>query len=246
MMNNVLPFSAAPTRMYGAKPLPLLDPNSSQVTGPIVCYRNPSVVSAGVLGGWDADSAHSFLMGGGGGSLGSSGIGIRGNVNTSLAAAADTWDVSWTDEDQYFVDNVVDSCHTPEEVEQMLPSKWVGYKLTSDSEEALSRVCKLCTALVDKFISLSSDALSDQSTGKWRIHQTMLHRLKAVMELLEACIGEGIPVMKLKDPEFVKACWQRLGESDQEDVMSALAGSSGVGSRSNVFTNKAFGDIDIA
>ena len=205
-LNNVLPHSTAKTRVYGAKPLPMLDPNDALITGPFVSYRNPSAISSGLLAGWDADAARAFL---------------------SFSKPVDCWDVSWGEEDKYFVD-MVHSCSTPEEVEELLPVKWVGYRLASAGgtgavDETLSRVCKLCTALVDKFTFLAQDDNRDQSAAKWRLHQTLLIRLKAVMTLLESSIGEAIPILKLKDPEFVRSCWQRLGDNDRHDVFSTLS-----------------------
>lgn len=214
MSNTVLPFSAAPTRMWGARPLPTLDPHNANISGPTVCYRNTSVVASGLLSGWDADAAHALV---------------------AVPKPLDAWDVSWSEADQYFVDNV-HTCSTPEEVEGLLPVKWVAYKTSSASstngggggDEALGRVCALCTALVDKFIALSQDGASDQTTAKWRLHNALLRRLRAVMELLEASIGEAIPILKLKDAEFVRRCWQRLEDDDRHDVFSALSASAAV------------------
>eukprot|EP00658_Telonema_sp_P-2_P035633 TRINITY_DN25873_c0_g1_i1.p1 TRINITY_DN25873_c0_g1~~TRINITY_DN25873_c0_g1_i1.p1 ORF type:complete len:178 (-),score=64.15 TRINITY_DN25873_c0_g1_i1:17-550(-) len=67
----------------------------------------------------------------------------------------------------------------------------------------------------------SEMCIRDRSTG--RLHQTLLLRLKAVMTLLESSIGEAIPILKLKDPEFVRSCWQRLGDNDRHDVFSTLS-----------------------
>lgn len=211
-MSSVLPHSSAPSRMFGAKPLPLLDHTNANVTGPTVTYRNPSVVSSGLLAGWDADAAHALV---------------------AMPKPVEIWDVTWSEADQYFADHV-HTCNTPEEVEELLPTKWIAYKTTSNAtgssasggDEALSRVCTLCTALVDKFIQLSQNGASDQTTAKWRLHNTMLKKLRSVMELLEASIGEAIPILKLKDAEFVRNCWQRLEEDDRQDVMSALSSST--------------------
>lgn len=222
-LNNVLPHSTARTRVYGAKPLPLLDPNDPLIAGPCVTYRNPSAVSSGLLAGWDADAARSFL---------------------SFNKPVDCWDVSWGEEDRYFVE-MAHTCSTPEEVEEMLPVKWVGYRLASAGgtgavDETLSRVCKLCTALVDKFTLLAQDDNRDQSASKWRLHQTLLLRLKAVMTLLEASIGESIPILKLKDPEFVRSCWQRMGDNDRNDVFSTLSSSETTTSASGLSGQRAF------
>eukprot|EP00744_Colponema_vietnamica_P020801 GILI01029602.1.p1 GENE.GILI01029602.1~~GILI01029602.1.p1 ORF type:complete len:207 (+),score=26.71 GILI01029602.1:48-668(+) len=200
-MSSILPYSTAATKMYGVKPLSLIDPNNAQVIGPTVCYRNPSVVNKGLLSGWDADAAHALV---------------------AMPKPAEVWDVSWTEADQYFVDHV-HKCNTPEEVEELLPAKWVAYKTASGADETLSKVCFMCTAMVDRFIELDQSGECDKSTPSWRLHNTLRTRLAAIMELLEGSVGTTYDMLRLKDPEFVRSCWQRLEEEEKLDVMSRLS-----------------------
>lgn len=107
-------------------------------------------------------------------------------------------------------------------MEDLLPSKWIGYNTSTEVDVTLARVCKLCTALVDKFVALSANDNEIASTSRWRQKQMLFDRLGAVMELLEASIGEAIPLLKLRDSEFVKQCWDQLQEEERMDVITAL------------------------
>jgi hypothetical protein len=200
-MNTVLPFTTNPQRMRGCEKMKLLNPNSSSVSGPSVSLRPARAVPNGVLEGWDADAAAAML---------------------AVPKLLHTWDVSWTDHDAYFEKNAL-SCNCPEEVEDMLPSKWIAYRVNSEVDDTLARVCKLCTALVDRFVSLSNGDDADNSTAKWRQRQSLFDRLSAVMELLEASVGEAIPILKLRDPNFVRECWNALEEDERQDILSSLS-----------------------
>lgn len=178
----------------------LINPSSAAATGPYVTIREPKLIVGGLLHNWDADAANSVL---------------------AAPKLVDTWDMSWTEDETYWEANV-HACVCPEEVEDLLPSKWFGYQVQSDVDETLARVCKLCTALVDRFVSLSQGDNATVSTNKWRQRQVLFDRLGAVMELLEASIGEAIPILKLRDPEFIRQCWGQLEDEERMDVISAL------------------------
>lgn len=201
MNTTVLPYTTHPLRMQGCEKMKLLNPNSSSVSGPSVTVRGVREVPNGILEGWDADAAAAVL---------------------AVPKLLHTWDVSWTDHETFFEKNAL-ACNSPEEVEEMLPAKWIAYRVNSEVDDTLARVCKLCTALVDRFVSLSSGDDADSSTSKWRLRQSLFERLSAVMELLEASVGEAIPILKLRDPNFVRECWNALEEDERHDILSSLS-----------------------
>ncbi|KAF5224439.1 hypothetical protein ECC02_002382 [Trypanosoma cruzi] len=199
-MQSVLPYTLNPQCMVGCEKMKILNPNTAALTGPVITAREPNLVSGGLLHNWDANAASAHL---------------------STVKTVHTWDLSWTEKEAYWEKNV-GQCTAPEEVEGLLPSKWIGYNVSSDVDETLALVCKLCTALVDKFVSLSRGDNANVSTAKWRQRQVLYDRLGAVVELLEASIGEAIPILRLRDPEFVRDCWQQLQDEERMDIMSAL------------------------
>ncbi|KAH9598114.1 hypothetical protein LSM04_003880 [Trypanosoma melophagium] len=199
-MQSVLPYTLNPQRMTGCEKMKILNPHTAAVTGPMVMVRDPNLVNGGLLHNWDANAASSL---------------------TVSSKTVHTWDLSWTEKEEYWEKNV-GRCTGPEEVEDLLPAKWIGYNVNSDVDETLALVCKLCTALVDKFVSLSHGDNANVSTAKWRQRQMLYDRLGAVMELLEASIGEAIPILRLRDPEFVRECWGQLQDEERMEIMSAL------------------------
>lgn len=205
VMQAVLPYTTNPAQMEAIEKLKLINPTSAAATGPYVNIREPKLVAGGLLHNWDAEAAQNLL---------------------NAPKVVQTWDLSWTAEETAWEEHV-HRCTYPEEVEDLLPSKWIGYSVQSDVDETLARVCRLCTALVDKFIGLSHGNNANVSTAKWRQRQTLYDRLGAVMELLEASIGEAIPILKLKDPEFIHQCWNQMQEEERAEVMSALGSQDG-------------------
>ncbi|EPY24586.1 hypothetical protein STCU_03826 [Strigomonas culicis] len=199
-MNAVLPYTTNPDQMMGCEKMKLLNPNSAATTGPYVNIRKPRLVVGGLLHSWDAEAAQSFV---------------------AAPKQVQTWDLSWTEDETHWEENV-HRCTCPEDVEDLLPAKWIGYRVHSDVDETLARVCKLCTALVDRFVALSQGNSANVSTARWRQHQTLYDRLGAVMELLEASIGEAVPILKLKDPEFMRQCWGQLQDEERMEIVSAL------------------------
>jgi hypothetical protein len=199
-MQSVLPYTTNPTQIASIEKLKLINPSSPTATGPYVSVREPKLVVGGLLHNWDAEAAHALL---------------------NAPKSVQTWDLSWGEEETSWEERV-HRCTYPEEVEDLLPSKWIGYRVQSDVDETLARVCKLCTALVDKFIALSQGNNANVSTAKWRQRQALYDRLGAVMELLEASIGEAIPILKLKDPAFLHECWSQMQDEERSEIMSAL------------------------
>lgn len=199
-MQTVLPYTTNPAYMTGCERLKMINPNSTTTTGPYVHIREPKLVVGGLLHNWDVEAAQAIL---------------------GAPKLVQTWDLSWTEDETHWEESVV-RCTCPEEVEGVLPAKWIGYRVQSDVDETLARVCKLCTALVDRFVSLSQGDNANVSTAKWRQRQALYDRLGSVMELLEASIGEAIPILKLKDPEFMRECWSQLQDEERMEIMSAL------------------------
>lgn len=199
-MQSVLPYTTNPEQMESCERMKLLNPNSSSTTGPYVTIREPKLVAGGLLHNWDAEAAQLLL---------------------AAPKLVETWDLSWTEDETHWEEGV-HLCTNPEEVEDLLPSKWIGYRVQSEVDETLARVCKLCTALVDRFVALSEGDNANVSTAKWRQRQALYDRLGAVMELLEASVGEAIPILKLKDPTFVRQCWGQLQDEERMEIMSAL------------------------
>nr|CCD11813.1 unnamed protein product [Trypanosoma congolense IL3000] len=200
-MQSVLPYTLDPQRMTGCEKMRVIDPNNSSITGPLAVARALEVVTSGLLDQWEASAASAAIP--------------------SAEPDLRTWDLSWTVHEEHWEQNVA-QCSAPEEVENLLPAKWFGYNLNSDVDETLAHVCKLCTALVDKFIAWSKNDMANTSTARWRRWQALCERLSAVVELLEESMGEAIPLLRLRDPEFVRECWGRLQEEERMEVVSVL------------------------
>lgn len=199
-MQSVLPYTTNPDQMGLCEKMKLVDPHCGSVTGPCVSLKKIRRVASGVLHSWDAEAAQSL---------------------TNPPPRPLTWDLSWTAAENKWEQNVL-RCHSPEEVEDLLPSKWIAYNMQSETDETLAKVCKLCTALVDRFVELSQGNNASISTGKWRQHQSLCDRLGAVMELLEASVGEAIPILKLREPSFIRECWAQMPDEERNEVISAL------------------------
>lgn len=199
-MQSVLPYTTNPEQMKLCEKMKLVDPNCGTLTGPCISLKEPHRIANGLLHNWDSAAVQSLS-------------------NSSPQAL--TWDLSWTAGETKWEQNV-SRCHTPEEVEDLLPSKWIAYNVQSETDDTLARVCRLCTALVDRFVALSQGNNASVSTGKWRQHQSLYDRLGAVMELLEASVGEAIPILKLKEPEFIRECWGQMPEEERIEVITAL------------------------
>lgn len=199
-----LPYSLAVLDGAPLARVALHDPSDAAATGPSVVARPARKVPRGLLQGWAADAA------------------------AALARAPpppEAWSYAWGPAEAHFERAVAAGpagAATPEEVEALLPARWVGYSLTSaDGDEALARVCRLCTALVDRCVALSRGAAPATAAG-WRAQQRLERRLAAVMELLEASIGEDIVVASLGSPGFVRQCWSRLSDADRAYMAEAL------------------------
>eukprot|EP00796_Vickermania_ingenoplastis_P012105 gene12105-8329_t len=199
-MQSVLPYTVHPEQMKLCEKMKLLDPESGAVTSPQVTAKEPKLLAGGLLHRWDAEAAQAL---------------------SQAPTQALTWDLSWTAAEARWEESV-HRCLTPEEVEDLLPPKWIGYSVQTDSDETLARVCRLCTALVDRFVQLSQGNNASVSTAKWRQHQTLYDRLGAVMELLEASVGEAISIFKLRDPSFIRQLWSDMPEEDRQEVIAAL------------------------
>lgn len=199
-MQSVLPYATTAEQMHLCENMKLLNPNSAVVTGPCISLREPKRVAGGLLQGWDADAVQNA---------------------SNHATPAVTWDLSWTLSEAKW-EQEVHRCMCPEEVEDLLPSKWIAYNMQADRDDTLAKVCKLCTALVDRFVELSQGDKVSASTGKWRQYQSLYERLGAVMELLEASVGDAIPILNLRNPAYIRECWETMGEEERHDVISAL------------------------
>lgn len=199
-MNSVLPYTTNTEQMQLCERMKLVDPNSGMVTGPCVSLRDPKLVVGGILHNWDDEAARA--------------------INAPPPHAV-TWDLSWSPSERRWEEHV-HTCNTPDAVEDLLPPKWIAYQTHTEVDEALARVCKLCTALVDRFVMLSRDNNASVSAGRWRQHQSLYDRLGAVVELLEASVGEAIPIEKMRDAEFIRQCWVQMPEEERADVVNAL------------------------
>lgn len=203
-MKLVMPFAQHAEKNRGLDKLKLLNPNSTEVKGPATQYREPRCVKEGLLANWDEDAARAAM---------------------AIGPGVETWDYHWSEQESYW-EQEVGQCTVPEEVEALIPTRWLGYQWRADVDETLAKVCTLCTALVEKFVALSSNGETDTSANKWRQHKALHEKLQAVMELLESSIGENVPILKLKDPEFVRQCWNSMSEEERFDVLSSLGNMS--------------------
>lgn len=200
---SVMPFTTQPERHRGLERVGLLNPNSADVKGPSTQYREPHRVKEGPLASWDVEAVRSLSL--------------------DVSAPVAIWDFSWTEKESYWEREVL-KCQTPEEVEGLLPSKWFGYRWDVEVDDTLSKVCTLCTSIVDRFIQLSqpSNGAADVSASKWRLRHTMLEKLQAIVDLFESTIGEHVPMFKLRDAGYVRQCWERLGEEDRAETLQTL------------------------
>lgn len=199
----VMPFTTQPERHRGLENIKLLNANSTEVKGPSTKYREPHRVQQGPLTAWDADAARA--------------------LSVDIGVAVSMWDYGWSEKESYWESEIL-NCHVPEEVEALVPTKWVGYRWDVEVDDTLSRVCSLCTSLVDRFIQLSqpSNGQADASASKWRLRRAMQEKLQCILDLFEATIGESIPMLKLRDAAYVKQCWERFGEDERTEAMHAL------------------------
>ncbi|AAZ11684.1 hypothetical protein, conserved [Trypanosoma brucei brucei TREU927] len=202
-MHSILPYTLDPERMTGCRKMNTINPYDASVTGPESSARDLDVIRNHLLQEWDRRTTSTVLF------------------NPAAEIDIRSWDLSWTERESHWEENVA-QCISPEEVEGLLPAKWFGYNTSSDVDETLARVCKLCTALVDKFVELSKGDNANQSTAKWRQHQAMLARISAVVELLEEAVGETLSMYDLRDPQTVRCLWERMDDEDRRKVASVL------------------------
>lgn len=199
-MQSVLPYTTNPEQISLCEKVRLLDSTSASVTGPCVTRSEPQLKNGGLLHNWDLQAAKTL---------------------TAPPPRAITWDLSWGPAEARW-EQTVHRCLTPEDVEKVLPSKWIAYNIQSDCDETLAKVCKLCTALVNRFVELSEGNKANVSTGKWRQHKMLADRLGAVVELLEASVGDAIPILNLRDPEYIRQCWEQMAEEERADIVAVL------------------------
>jgi hypothetical protein len=202
-----LPFSLSAVGKVPFAGVPLHDPRTTHDEGPRVQKRRPKLVTSGILKGWNAAMANAF---------------------TAPPKPFEVWDLRWGDEENYWEANVVQETVTcPEDVERLLPAKWLSYRFDhGDVDTLLSRVCTMCTALVDRYVALST--VSPPTTpAEWRLRESLHKRILVITELLEAAIGENIPMVSLKDPDFLSSCWSRITEEDQTHLVATLRAGDG-------------------
>jgi hypothetical protein len=200
MSKLVMPFTLQPDKFRGLSRLHLINADSTEVKGAATQYREPPCVSEGLLATWDEGAARAAM---------------------SVGPSVETWYYQWSEQESYW-EHEVGQCTVPEEVEALIPTKWMGYQWQTEVDETLAKVCSLCTALAEKFVALTNDGQKDTTPNKWRLHSLLKEKLQAVVELLESSIGEDVPMMKLRDPEFVRQCWNSLNEEDRHSVLSSL------------------------
>lgn len=200
MSKLVMPYVLQPEKFRGLSKVQLVNADSTEVKGTATQYREPPTVAEGLLATWDEGAAHAAM---------------------SVGPSVESWFYQWSEQESYW-EREVGQCTVPEEVEALIPTKWVGYKWQTEVDETLARVCSLCTALAEKFVMLTNNEQKDSTANKWRLHNALKEKLQAVVELLESSIGEDIPVMSLRDPEFVRQCWNSLNDEDRHSVLSSL------------------------
>jgi hypothetical protein len=145
------------------------------------------------------------------------------------------WDASFGEEERNWEDKAQrESVQTAEEVAQLLPAKWQSYKLeVGEESKELSRICVMCTALVNKYVQLSSGAEVPKSTAQWREREALKRKIDRIMQLLEESIGESIPMASLQDPDFLSTVWAQIDEEDRAELFQAMSGGGGGGNPSS-------------
>jgi hypothetical protein len=199
-MNHQIPFQTD-TRKSRFR-LELINPNDPAATGPCAASREPARVRGGLLDGWNADYVKAMKR---------------------PQAPLEGWEqVAWNQQDQNFI-NTVTSCSTPEQVERCIPSKWLPHGSNGEIDDRLARVCDLCTALVNRYLAYEEGgATAPRTTAQWREHQRLKQIVADVIRVLEASVGESLTPAALRDPAFVRQCWQALCEDDQNTVETLL------------------------
>jgi hypothetical protein len=193
-----IPFTL--DRNRSAWRLSLLDANDASLTGPIAKQRAARTVEGGLLHGWNKDAV--AAMG-------------------QAAAAPAPWEQArWNERDAYFMEQV-GGCSTPEDVDAVMPAKWMAHNPENVVDEKLARVCELCTALVNRHVAWGNEGPA--SSAQWQQQQALAAQLDEVMRLLEASIGESITPAALTDARFVSDCWRSLNEDEQAAVQAMLA-----------------------
>lgn len=207
-----MPYTTDPALFNAAfESIPLLNPTLAGSCGPVAAKPLPPdklLIQSGLLKGWTVDGAARLQRSG-------------------AEAPLELWDVAWGEQEEHWARVAATaSFPTPEDVESLLPKKWFGFRVDTEVDERLARVCKLCTALVDKYIAFSSAAASGRTTAAWRRHEALRVRISAVTEMLESSLDEFVPLLSLKDPNFVVRCWNVLDDDDRQSMVEAVEGAN--------------------
>ena len=201
-MTSVPPHDLKSVGRTPLSQITLANPHDTQCEGPKVQRRRAKRVDDGLLRGWSQQHAAAF---------------------TASPKPFSSWELNWGEAEDFWENNVTrETCATPEDVVALLPQKWLAFQFEAgDSEATLARICSMCTALVNKYVALSTTA-PPKTTSQWRERETLHRRITAIVELLEASLGEDIPIVSLKDPNFMSSCWSRITEEDQSQLVAAL------------------------
>jgi hypothetical protein len=188
-----------------ATPLETLNPNATLSKEPFLPRCQVKTRKDGVMQGWRPGCATS--------------------VETLVGRFA-SWDVRWSESEAHWENNVL-ACNTTEEVELLLPPKWVRTDVHGDVVEdpsKLKKVCMLCTASVSRVQFLASLKPTAMSPAMWRELHTLRARIASVVAILENSIGaldDAEEVMR--DPRVMTECWGFIGKQDKDSIEKTLA-----------------------
>ena len=186
----------------------LLNPNDPNLCGAVLSVRDPSVVKQGILRGWTVDAAKVLMQ--------------------PPRAPELIEQAQWTPQDAQFLRSLV-HCRTPEQVEATMPRKWLAYDADVDWDSSLARVCRLCTALVEKYLQWSDPSKPAQhpkTTAEWRMRAQLQTRIESVVSILENALGATITLHSFLGTDggakLLERCWASLDEDAQVGLEAAL------------------------
>ena len=165
--------------------------------------RDKKTVPDGVMSGWTPECVKSL---------------------SRPALPVQRWTATVWDASDEAATNSLKKCDCPDEVDGVLPGKFLPHVKDLLFSEKISKFCHLCTALVNKYLRWSSDdpELMPKTASEWRRMEIIAGRVAEVVQLLETTLGESVTPVALADPTFVEHCYMSLTEEDQVIVESIL------------------------
>lgn len=208
-------------------------------------YRQAGLIDSGIMAGWTLETVRA-LSGQGARDKGASMYKKWSYSSWDEKEEADMKTLLDIFEEIHAGPAAATTYHTPErvkyldtdDIEKLIPSKFIphshniidneGNAARNSSDSSLIRVCALCTALVNQYLSWTGHFKSThqnqfpRTSAEWR----RMHKLELVVQevvlLFEMGVGESVTPHELTDPHFVQQCWLSLTSEDQAAVENVL------------------------